>query len=57
MPEELNTAYRILDSLPHQSWTPEAILQDGALANARVQALLRRIFKIERRRLDGKSSP
>jgi hypothetical protein len=51
IPEELNTAYWILDSLPHQSWTPEAILQDSALANPRVQALLRRIFKIERRRL------
>jgi hypothetical protein len=37
IPEELNTAYWILDSLPYQSPTPEAILQDSALANARVQ--------------------
>jgi hypothetical protein len=51
IPEELNTAYWILDSLPYQTWTPEAILQDSALANPRVQALLRQIFKIERRRL------
>jgi hypothetical protein len=56
IPEELNTAYWILDSLPHRSWTPEAILRDGALASVRVQALLRRIFKIEPRRLSGKSS-
>jgi hypothetical protein len=57
IPEELNTAYWILDSLPYQSPTPEAILEDGALADARVQALLRRIFKIERRRLAGRFSP
>jgi len=51
IPEELDEAYWILDSLPYRSWTPEAILQDCAPAGPRVQVLLRRIFKIERRRL------
>jgi hypothetical protein len=57
IPDELDGAYWVLDSLPYQNLTPEAVLQRCARAGPHVQALLRRIFKIERRRLGAKSSP